>query len=664
MKATRFAMLVGFVALVPSRALGAAGALDPGFGAGGKVVTQFGPQEDRANAGLLQPDGRIVVAGGSNTGPNFVFGLVRYTANGSLDPSFGTGGIVTTAFPGGTSEIMSIVLQPDGKIVALGYTYTTDYDIALVRYNANGSLDTTFGTAGVVISPIGPGRGFPRRVLLQPDHKIVVTGEDDSASGAFAAARFEANGAVDTSFGTGGEVHTLVGSPNIPFGALIQPSGRIVLAGAVGFHFTLVGYDTNGQLDPTFGVGGIATGTPTPGSYVYDIDQQPDGKLVVSGTSFFANYDFSVMRFDANGAVDVGFGTGGVVHTAASAGDDFPYAILAQSNGRIVAGGEAGSGFLKNFTLAGYTPGGVLDPPFGTGGIVSTAFNFSRAVVNKLLEQPDGKVVAIGASFGFSPAIHGFAVARYFGGVCGNGTLEPDEQCDDGNLANGDCCSSTCQFEAAGGACADEGNACTSDTCDGAGTCQHDAITCDLCQTCDPSLGCHDGPRTSCLGPGALGKSSFQLKDRAIPTSDVEKWQWRSGTVANGDFGDPLTEDFALCIFHGPSSALWRKQLIPAGGTCGARPCWKTTGTPAFIAKYVDKGATPDGVTGVVLRSHVPGHAQVKLKGRGPALALPGLGTLGLPVRVQLQRAGGACWESTHTTARVSTPEVFQAKTP
>jgi uncharacterized delta-60 repeat protein len=654
-------MIVVCATFAARSALGAAGDLDPSFGSGGTTVSQFGPQEDRASAGALQPDGKIVVGGGSFASGAFRFGVQRYQSNGTLDPSFGTGGTVVTTLPA-NAEITSIIVQPDGKIIAGGYVYTTAYDIALVRYQSNGALDPTFGTGGVMISPIGPGRGFPRRALLQGDGKIVVTGENDSASGAFTAARFKTDGSVDASFGVGGEVSTLVGSFDIPFGALLQPDGKIVLAGSANFTFTLVRYDTNGVLDPTFGTGGIATGVAVPGTYTYDVDRQADGKFVVSGTSHNGtNYRFSVTRFEANGAIDTGFGTGGVVHSTLGTGDAFPYAILAQPNGRVIAAGDSHSGFPRNFTLAGYTPGGVPDPGFGTGGVVTTSFGLGFSTVNKLLQQPDGRVVAVGQSFGFTAGSHGYTLARYFAGVCGNGATEPGEQCDDGNTASGDCCSATCQFEPAGGACTDDADACTIDQCDGAGACAHESVTCGLCQACDSAIGCHDGPLTGCLAPGALGKSSLLVKDRAIPTSDIEKWQWRSGTVSVGDFGDPLTDDYALCVFSGPTSALWRKHLIPAGGICGSRPCWRTSGTPAFVAKYADPGGTPDGITGLVLRSRVPGHAQIKLKGRGPSLALPSLATLALPVRVQLQRTG-ACWEATYATPRVSTSEVFQAK--
>jgi cysteine-rich repeat protein len=251
-------------------------------------------------------------------------------------------------------------------------------------------------------------------------------------------------------------------------------------------------------------------------------------------------------------------------------------------------------------------------------------------------------------------------MAQYFGNLCGDGTLEAGEACDDGNTVAGDCCSPTCTFEAAGAGCADDGDACTVDACDGAGACTHGPVSCALCESCDSALGCVERPRAGCLGIAPAGRSSLQLRDRVPDSSDVARWKWQSGVVAIGDFGDPLTtDDYGLCVYQGAGQALWLRSVAPRGGACSFKPCWKKLQPNG--AKYVDRELTPDGVSSLVLRSNVPGRIQLKLKAKGTSLALPSLASLTLPIRVQLQRSGGACWDVTYATASTATPSTFAA---
>ena len=147
----------------------APGDLDPTFGAGGKVTTVFGG-DSRAYVLVLQPNGKLVAAG---VGPNG-FALARYNPDGSLDTSFGAGGKVTT--PIGAAN--ALVLQPDGKLVAAGSNYISPSDFVLVRYNPNGSLDTSFGGDGKVTTAIGFG-AEANALALQPDGKLVAAGTSD-----------------------------------------------------------------------------------------------------------------------------------------------------------------------------------------------------------------------------------------------------------------------------------------------------------------------------------------------------------------------------------------------------------------------------------------------------------------------------------------------------
>jgi len=210
------------------------GSLDATFGTGGKVTTDFNGNDDAANAVVLQPDGKIVVAGEAKTSRNQDFALARYNANGSLDPTFGTGGKVTTDFAGNDDAAFALVLQPDGKLVAAGEAKTSrNQDFALARYNANGSLDPTFGTGGKVTTDFNGDDDAAHGLVLQPDGKLVAAGvAKTSRSGDFALARYNANGSLDPTFGTGGKVTTdFNGDDDAAFAVARQTDGKIVAAG-------------------------------------------------------------------------------------------------------------------------------------------------------------------------------------------------------------------------------------------------------------------------------------------------------------------------------------------------------------------------------------------------------------------------------------------------
>jgi uncharacterized delta-60 repeat protein len=170
-----------------------AGDLDPTFGTGGFVTTDFGVSWEEAHAVALQSDGKIVLAGHSpDSGGHDHYALVRYNADGSLDTSFSGDGMVTTVLTYTGDEASSVAIQSDNKIVVAGRSYVTnDYDLSLVRYNTDGSLDTSFSGDGMVITPIGSGSDDPHAVAIQFDDKIVVAGGP-------ALVRYNADGSLDT----------------------------------------------------------------------------------------------------------------------------------------------------------------------------------------------------------------------------------------------------------------------------------------------------------------------------------------------------------------------------------------------------------------------------------------------------------------------------------
>lgn len=318
------------------------GSLDASFGANGKVTTSLAPIP---NAVQVQKDGRIVGAGQLNG-----FALVRYNPDGSLDGSFGSGGISTNG-PSGLPYGM--VLQPDGKIVIAGKTSGATPAFELARYGTNGALDTSFGGAGSVITPIGFGYSAAQGVALQSDGKIVAAGYAVGSSGYFALARYETNGALDTSFGSLGKVITDFGPGNLgeAFSVAVQPDGRIVVAGAFdngNVYFALARYTSTGALDSSFGSGGtVATQAGFDYAYATDVALQPNGKIVAAGLSQVgSNYQYAVVRYNPDGSLDNSYGSAGVVLVSfADGGSDSGAGVALDQIGRAVVVGSANNLF-------------------------------------------------------------------------------------------------------------------------------------------------------------------------------------------------------------------------------------------------------------------------------------------------------------------------------
>jgi uncharacterized delta-60 repeat protein len=396
-----------------------AGTLDPAFGVGGRVavrdVSQLG------SAVVIQPDGRIVVAGGPSTGIT----LNRYLADGTPDATFGTGGLVTTPFAQ-TTRATSAVLQADGKIVVAGSSVTPDNFFALVRYLPNGSLDLGFDSDGRVTTDFPGLDDYAFALALEPDGKLVAAGTSTTE---FALARYLTDGSLDAGFGTGGLVTTAFPAASAEAHAVVvQPDGTIVAAGFASGQLALARYLANGTLDTTFGTGGRVTTTVGTSAEARALVRQADGKLVVAGRAFDGIESFVLARYDVNGSPDVGFGTGGVVTTSF----ELPAqanALVADPDGKLVAAGAV-LFFPFGFALARYLPDGSLDAGFGAGGRTTTFVGHDGQAAMALARQPDGRLVAAGD----------YNVVRWLGGTCGNGTVESGEDCDGGPGCDPACC--------------------------------------------------------------------------------------------------------------------------------------------------------------------------------------------------------------------------------
>lgn len=344
------------------------GSLDASFGTNGISIPEIG---DNPTALALQDDGKIL------TGIYYSFAIYRLKSDGSIDSTFGTNGSawVLDFFIGAyNSSVASIIVQPDGKIIAGGYAqefgFVGDKQFALARFNSDGSIDSTFGIYGKVLTNISLDYDEIRDLALQPDGKIIAAG---LANSRFGLVRYNANGSLDNSFGSNGIIITAIGTPwyDIANSVTLQADGKIIAAGRsqVGNNqfFALARYTSAGSLDPTFDTDGKLTADFNCGwNEALSVSVQPDGKIIAAGSAGINDYsnfpaaDFALVRFNSDGTTDTNFGNNGKVVTDFSSHNDEVRAMALQSDGAIVVAGFSSNGFDYDFSLARYYPG--LEP--------------------------------------------------------------------------------------------------------------------------------------------------------------------------------------------------------------------------------------------------------------------------------------------------------------
>jgi uncharacterized delta-60 repeat protein len=413
--------------------------LDSSFGTNGRVVTDVGGSfyEDEPFSLLMKPDGKFLTAGKAHnraTG-NFDFALMQYTRNGSLDPSFDHDGIVLTDFVGAYEEALGIVVQPDGKLVAAGFAQVpgNNYDFALARYNPDGSLDSSFGNGGRVTTDFFGSIDQALALLLQPDGKLVAVGfaTNPSTLYDFALARYNADGSLDPSFGNGGRVtKDFFGSIDAAYRALLQPDGKIVAVGTAfntfnnSYDYAMARYNPNGSLDTgfsTFGTPGLSTTDFFGGTdYAFAVLLQPDGKLLVGGLAFSTvtgHNDFALARYNPDGTRDTTFatyGTPGLATTDFFGNYDQILALALQPDGKILAAGHAKHPTRHfEFALARYNPDGTLDSSFGYAGRLTMDFFGGPDGIHGLVLQADGRAVVAGDAYNPNTGGDDFALVRF-----------------------------------------------------------------------------------------------------------------------------------------------------------------------------------------------------------------------------------------------------------
>jgi uncharacterized delta-60 repeat protein len=423
-----FALLTAWLALVSLAppAAAAPGDLDPSFGGDGRVTTNFSPGVDEGNDVAIQPDGKIVVTGAAAGR----FAVARYETNGSLDDSFSGNGKVRTNFVGGADRALGVAIQANGKILVAGiHGIGENGTFALVRYTADGVLDTSFGGDGKVKTNFTPSIDGANDVAIQPDGRIVAVGLAGAVplahTGSFALARYRPNGRLDATFGGDGKVRTNFDDDlDVAFGVALQANGKIVAAGgAGGFNpaFALARYRPNGTLDDSFaGDGKVKTNFSPFGAHDHanDVAIQPDGRIVAVGLAGEPDFAFALARYHRDGSLDTSFGGDGKVRTNFGSPDfDQANDVAIQADGRIVAAGSADgdSPPRGTFALARYEADGTLDDSFGGNGKVKTDFTDLFDGATSVALQADGRIVAAGVAGdtdvpGADPT---FAVARY-----------------------------------------------------------------------------------------------------------------------------------------------------------------------------------------------------------------------------------------------------------
>lgn len=429
-----------------ARADSAPGDLDPTFGAGGKTMVGVGTIAHDGRAAAILPDGRILVAGSVYTGsPGYSIVLARFLPDGGADTEFGVNGEVSIAIPV-SFQANAIAVQVDGKIVVGGstnngiYGRNHQFDMALARFLADGTLDTAFGNGGVVITNVFGGEDRANAVSILPDGKILVGGWAATAGWPtqydFVLARYLTDGRLDSSFGVNGIRSTdFYGSWDFLQALVVQPDGKIVAAGEVKYtpmatpynwymSVGLARYHPDGQLDVSFGEGGkVHTEFYDEQGYVQSssaksVALQPDGGIVITGHTIignqYQNRNVILVRYLPDGGLDPRFGSDGRVSTDLGRADDFGNSVLVQADGKIVVAGDYAAidaydtiSGNRDFLVLRYHSNGAADPTFGSAGRVITEFTSGYDTATSILQQADGKLIAAGGAWG------GFGLARY-----------------------------------------------------------------------------------------------------------------------------------------------------------------------------------------------------------------------------------------------------------
>ncbi|ALR30007.1 hypothetical protein ATE47_05485 [Chryseobacterium sp. IHB B 17019] len=426
------------------------GALDASFGTGGKVITSVGSGSDKAYSVALQPDGKILVAGmtvNALTGQDFV--CLRYNTNGTLDTTFGTNGIFTNDFQTGSDDVVySLALQADGKIVLAGYSDDgSNKNAAILRLTADGTIDTTFGTGGKILTEFITGKADEIKVVkIHPLTGAIIVGGTSATSttqSQAVIAKYTNTGALDTTFNTTG-INALTHNTGngtyyyVVEDLAVKPNGKISAVGWInqqGLQWSSnhMAYrlNSNGTLDTSFSTDGVITvnGGFNADDKSFSMILNADDSFLFSGGGNLTStkYDYFLGSYNAAGTSAIGrafFDYGTLIN-------DIAYGMGVDSTGKIVmAGSSATSTTSSSFGISRVNANYSVDNSFGTAGKVTTTFGSNTAnEAFDMVIQPDDRIIAVGYSG------NDIAIARYTGGflatneastLAGSGKIYPN----------------------------------------------------------------------------------------------------------------------------------------------------------------------------------------------------------------------------------------------
>lgn len=376
------------------------GILDNTFGNMGIVTTDFAGNTDVGQSIVLQSDGKFIVAGYTFNGGNWDFAISRYNPNGSLDNTFNMDG--KTTIPIITNEndfAYAICIQNDEKILVGGNcgNNLSNNDAAIVRFNVDGSLDNSFGGSGIVITNVGVDINRCLDIATQTDGKILVSGSSRNAiyDHDMTLIRYNIDGTLDTSFDSDGKVTLDFGSGKHDHGQslAIQPDGKIIMGGTsldtYTSDFALARFNQDGSLDNTFGAGGKVI---TNISSTYDLGKslilQPDGKIILTGYSYNgSNNDLALACYNNDGSLDNTFGTNGIVTTDLGGNYDSGLSSQMQSDGKILIAGWTSSLSDIDFVLARYSGSPLGIEPNHIESITNIYPNPTEGVINIISKE-------------------------------------------------------------------------------------------------------------------------------------------------------------------------------------------------------------------------------------------------------------------------------------
>jgi uncharacterized delta-60 repeat protein len=415
MRRTILALLLRALVLVPGAAVGlalniaiSAQGLDTTFGSGGKLIINTLGALATTDDMAIQPDNKIILVSECMhldlSGVPFC--AIRLNEDGSADFTFRGGppvfsaGVFTWFDTAHTGGVKGVVIQTDGKIIAVGFG--PGLTAALVRYNSNGSLDTTFGSGGVVLTDVTAGSDdIAEKVAIQPDGKIVIVGSTGVDQ---FVARYLSNGTLDSSFGTGGIAKTVIAGDSIQGRSLaLQPDGKIMAGGhVVSGSYSLTRLNSNGLPDATWDGDGLEiipvdpAGTPNPGWTgigIRSVAIQPDGRVVAVG------HKNIIFAFNADGSPDTGFDVDGS-RVVFEGSNRETYSTTVSSAGKYwVVGGTVSGPVPYHYLIARFNPDGTYDTTFnGVGHIgiaIESGFNSEAIAVQT---DAAGRLVVAGLS--------------------------------------------------------------------------------------------------------------------------------------------------------------------------------------------------------------------------------------------------------------------------